>query len=198
MSVQISAKLVGELRGQTGAGLMDCKKALTEANGDLDAAATILRKKGIASADKKAGRATSEGLVDSYIHLGGKVGVLIEVNCETDFVAKNDDFKSFVKDISLHIAALNPVCVSREEVPADLVEKEREVAASQAEGKPAAAVQKIIEGKLNKYYSTVCLLDQPFVKDDSKSVQDVLTEQISKLGENMKIRRFVRYQIGEE
>lgn len=198
MSVQISAKLVGELRGQTGAGLMDCKKALTEANGDLEAAATILRKKGIASADKKAGRATSEGLIDSYIHLGGKVGVLIEVNCETDFVAKNDDFKAFVKDISLHIAALNPVCVSREEVPADLVEKEREVAASQAEGKPAGAVQKIIEGKLNKYYSTVCLLDQPFVKDDSKSVQDVLTEQISKLGENMKIRRFVRFQIGEE
>ncbi|MDQ8184176.1 translation elongation factor Ts [Pelagicoccus sp. SDUM812002] len=198
MSVQISAKLVGELRGQTGAGLMDCKKALTEANGDLDAAATILRKKGIASADKKSGRATSEGLIDSYIHLGGKVGVLIEVNCETDFVAKNDDFKTFVKDVSLHIAALNPVCVSREEVPADLVEKEREVAASQAEGKPAAAVQKIIEGKLNKYYSTVCLLDQPFVKDDSKTVQDVLTEQISKLGENMKIRRFVRYQIGEE
>lgn len=198
MSVQISAKLVGELRGQTGAGLMDCKKALTEANGDLDAAATILRKKGIASADKKAGRATSEGLIDSYIHLGGKVGVLIEVNCETDFVAKNDAFKAFVKDISLHIAALNPVCVSREEVPAELVEKEREVATSQAEGKPAAAVQKIIEGKLNKYYSTVCLLDQPFVKDDSKSVQDVLTEQISKLGENMKIRRFVRYQIGEE
>ncbi|MDQ8179600.1 translation elongation factor Ts [Pelagicoccus sp. SDUM812005] len=198
MSVQISAKLVGELRGQTGAGLMDCKKALTEANGDLEAAATILRKKGIASADKKSGRATSEGLIDSYIHLGGKVGVLIEVNCETDFVAKNDDFKAFVKDISLHIAALNPVCVSREEVPAELVEKEREVAASQAEGKPAAAVQKIIEGKLNKYYSTVCLLDQPFVKDDSKSVQDVLTEQISKLGENMKIRRFVRFQIGEE
>ncbi len=198
MSVQISAKLVGELRAQTGAGLMDCKKALTEANGDLDAAATILRKKGIASADKKAGRATSEGLIDSYIHLGGKVGVLIEVNCETDFVAKNDDFKAFVKDISLHIAALSPVCVSREEVPADLVEKERDVAASQAEGKPAAAVQKIIEGKLNKYYSTVCLLDQPFVKDDSKTVQDVLTEQISKLGENMKIRRFVRFQIGEE
>ncbi|MBD5780667.1 translation elongation factor Ts [Pelagicoccus sp. NFK12] len=198
MSVQISAKQVGELRAQTGAGLMDCKKALTEANGDLEAAATILRKKGIASADKKAGRATSEGLIDSYIHLGGKVGVLIEVNCETDFVAKNDDFKAFVKDVSLHIAALNPVCVSREEVPADLVEKEREVAASQAEGKPAAAVQKIIEGKLNKYYSTVCLLDQPFVKDDSKSVQDVLTEQISKLGENMKIRRFVRFQIGEE
>ncbi len=198
MSVQITAKLVGELRAQTGAGLMDCKKALTEADGDIEAAGTILRKKGIASADKKAGRATSEGLIDSYIHLGGKVGVLIEVNCETDFVAKNEDFKAFVKDVSLHIAALNPVCVSREEVPADLVEKEREVAASQAEGKPAQAIQKIIEGKLNKYYSTVCLLDQPFVKEDSKTVQDVLTEQISKLGENMKIRRFVRYQIGEE
>lgn len=198
MSAQISAKQVGELRAQTGAGLMDCKKALTEANGDLDAAATILRKKGVASADKKAGRATSEGLIDSYIHLGGKVGVLIEVNCETDFVAKNEDFKAFVKDISLHIAALNPVAISREEVPAELVEKEREVAASQAEGKPAAAIQKIIEGKLNKYFAGVCLLDQPFVKDGDKTVQDVLTETIAKLGENMKIKRFVRYQIGEE
>jgi len=177
---------------------MDCKKALTEANGDLEAAATILRKKGVASADKKAGRATSEGLIDSYIHLGGKVGVLIEVNCETDFVAKNDDFKTFVKDISLHIAALNPVAISREEVPADLVEKEREVAASQAEGKPAQAVQKIIEGKLNKYFAGVCLLDQPFVKDGDKTVQDVLTETIAKLGENMKIKRFVRFAIGEE
>ncbi|MBK1878379.1 translation elongation factor Ts [Pelagicoccus mobilis] len=198
MSAQISAKQVGELRAQTGAGLMDCKKALTEANGDLEAAATILRKKGVASADKKSGRATSEGLVDSYIHLGGKVGVLIEVNCETDFVAKNDDFKAFVKDISLHIAALNPVAISREEVPAELVEKEREVAASQAEGKPAQAVQKIIEGKLNKYFAGVCLLDQPFVKDGDKTVQDVLTETIAKLGENMKIKRFVRFAIGEE
>lgn len=197
MSVQISAKQVGELRAQTGAGLMDCKKALTEAGGDLNAAATILRKKGIASADKKAGRATSEGLVDSYIHLGGKVGVLIEVNCETDFVAKNDEFKTFVKDISLHIAALSPVSISRDEVPADLVEKEREVAVSQAEGKPAAAVQKIVEGKLNKYFSSICLLDQPFVKDGDKTVQDVVTEHISKLGENIKIKRFVRYQIGE-
>lgn len=198
MSAQISAKQVGELRAQTGAGLMDCKKALTEANGDLEAAATILRKKGIASADKKSGRATSEGLIDSYIHLGGKVGVLIEVNCETDFVAKNDDFKAFVKDISLHIAALNPVAISRDEVPAELVEKEREVAASQAEGKPAAAVQKIIEGKLNKYFAGVCLLDQPFVKDGDKTVQDLLTEKISTLGENMKIKRFVRFAIGEE
>ena len=177
---------------------MDCKKALVESDGDIEKAITILRKKGMASASKKAGRATSEGLVESYIHLGGKVGVLIEVNCETDFVAKTDDFKSFVKDLCLHVAAVNPVCVSREQVPADLVEKEREIAASQAEGKPPAAVQKIIEGKLNKYYATACMLDQPFVKDSDKSVQDVLSEQISKLGENMVINRFTRFQIGEE
>jgi elongation factor Ts len=196
--MSITAKQVGELRGQTGAGLMDCKKALVESNGDIEKAITILRKKGMASASKKAGRATSEGLVESYIHLGGKVGVLIEVNCETDFVAKTDDFKSFVKDLCLHVAAVNPVCVSREQVPADLVEKEREIAASQAEGKPPAAVQKIIEGKLNKYYATACMLDQPFVKDSDKSVQDILSEQISKLGENMVINRFTRFQIGEE
>ncbi len=177
---------------------MDCKKALTEANGDLEAAATILRKKGIASASKKAGRATSEGLIESYIHLGGKVGVLVEVNCETDFVAKTEDFKAFVKDICLHVAAANPVCVSREQVPAELIEKEREVAAAQAEGKPPAAVQKIIEGKLNKYYATACLLEQPFVKNSDQTVQDVLTEKISKLGENMQISRFTRFQIGEE
>ena len=196
--MSVTAKQVGELRGQTGAGLMDCKKALVESDGDIEKAITILRKKGMASASKKAGRATSEGLVESYIHLGGKVGVLIEVNCETDFVAKTDDFKSFVKDLCLHVAAVNPVCVSREQVPADLVEKEREIAASQAEGKPPAAVQKIIEGKLNKYYATACMLDQPFVKDSDKSVQDVLSEQISKLGENMVINRFTRFQIGEE
>ena len=198
MSVQISAKQVGELRAQTGAGLMDCKKALAEANGDIEEAATILRKKGIASAGKKAGRATSEGLIESYIHLGGKVGVLVEVNCETDFVAKTDEFKQFVKDVCLHIAASSPVCVGREQVPADLVEKEREVAVAQAEGKPAAAVQKIVEGKLNKYYQTVCLLEQPFVKNSDQTVQEVLTEKIAKLGENMQIRRFVRFQIGEE
>jgi elongation factor Ts len=196
--MSITAKQVAELRGQTGAGLMDCKKALTESEGDLEKAITILRKKGMASASKKAGRATSEGLIESYIHLGGKVGVLIEVNCETDFVAKTDDFKSFVKDLCLHIAAVNPICISRDEVPAALIEKEREIAASQAEGKPPAAVQKIVEGKLNKYYATACLLDQPFVKDGEKSVQDILNEQISKLGENMQINRFSRFQIGEE
>jgi len=196
--MSITAKQVAELRGQTGAGLMDCKKALTESEGDLEKAITILRKKGMASASKKAGRATSEGLIESYIHLGGKVGVLIEVNCETDFVAKTDDFKSFVKDLCLHIAAVNPICISRDEVPAALIEKEREIAASQAEGKPPAAVQKIVEGKLNKYYATACSLDQPFVKDGEKSVQDILNEQISKLGENMQINRFSRFQIGEE
>ena len=195
--MSITAKQVAELRAQTGAGLMDCKKALTESEGDIEQAVTILRKKGMASASKKAGRATSEGLVESYIHLGGKVGVLIEVNCETDFVAKTDDFKAFVKDLCLHIAAANPVCISRESVPAELIEKEREIAASQAEGKPPAAVQKIIEGKLNKYYSTACMLDQPFVKDGEKTVQDVLNEQIAKLGENMQINRFSRFQIGE-
>jgi len=177
---------------------MDCKKALTESDGDLEKAVTILRKKGMASASKKAGRATSEGLIESYIHLGGKVGVLIEVNCETDFVAKTDDFKAFVKDLCLHIAAVNPICISREQVPAELIEKEREIAASQAEGKPPAAIQKIVEGKLNKYYASACLLDQPFVKDGDKTVQDILNEQISKLGENMQINRFARFQIGEE
>ena len=195
--MSITAKQVSVLRQSTGAGLMDCKKALVETDGDFDKAVTILRTKGMASASKKAGRATSEGLIESYIHLGGKVGVLIEVNCETDFVAKNEDFKALVKDICLHIAAVSPVCVGRDEVPAELVEKEREVAQGQAEGKPAAAVQKIIEGKLNKYYSTVCLLEQPFVKDSDKTVQQILTEKITTLGENMVIRRFVRYQIGE-
>ncbi len=196
--MSITAKQVGELRGQTGAGLMDCKNALVDSDGDIEKAVTILRKKGVASALKKSGRETSEGLVESYIHLGGKVGVLIEVNCETDFVAKTDDFKSFVKDLCLHIAASSPVCVGRDQVPAELIEKEREIAVSQAEGKPPAAVQKIIEGKLNKYYSTVCMLDQPFVKDGEKTIQDLLNEKISKLGENMKINRFTRFQIGEE
>jgi len=197
MSIQITAKQVGELREKTGAGLMDCKKALAEAGGDIDEAITLLRKQGVASASKKAGRTTSEGLVEAYIHLGGKVGVLVEVNCETDFVAKTDDFKAFARDVCLHVAAASPVCVSRDEVPEDLVKKEREIAASQAEGKPPAAVQKIIEGKLGKYYATACLLEQPFVKNPDKTVQDVLTELIAKLGENIQVKRFVRYQVGD-
>ena len=197
MSNVITAKMVGELRAKTGAGLMDCKKALTEANGDNAQAETILRKKGISQAAKKAGRATSEGLIESYIHLGGKVGVLLELNCETDFVAKTDDFKNLCRDVCLHIAAASPSYVTREEVPEEEVKKEQDIAAAQAEGKPAPAVQKIVEGKLNKYYSTICLLEQPFVKNSDQTIQDLLTAKISALGENLVIQRFVRYQIGE-
>jgi len=196
MSNTITAKMVNDLRAVTGAGLMDCKKALTEANGNIEEAATILRKKGAASAAKKADRATKEGLIESYIHVGGKVGVLIEVNCETDFVARNDDFKSFVKDLCLQIAAASPVCVTREEVPEADLAKEREIATAQVQGKPPAAVQKIVEGKLEKYYSTVVLLDQPFVKQPEKTIKEMLTEKISKTGENIQIRRFVRFQLG--
>jgi elongation factor Ts len=196
MSTAISAQLVAQLREKTGGGLLDCKKALVETNGDLEQAETLLRKKGVASAAKKAGRSANEGLIESYIHLGGKVGVLIEVNCETDFVAKTDDFKNLCRDLCLQIAAASPVCVSREEVPEEEISKEREIAASQAEGKPPPAVQKIVEGKLEKYYSTACLLDQPFVKNPDQTVKDILTTQIAKLGENLVVRRFVRYQIG--
>jgi elongation factor Ts len=195
---QITAKMVAELREKTGAGLLDCKKALDEAKGNQEQAETILRKRGVASAAKKAGRSTSDGLVESYIHVGGKVGVLVEINCETDFVAKTDDFKAFCRDVCLQIAAANPSFVRREEVPEADLAKERDIAMAQLAGKPPAAVQKIIEGKLEKYYSQVCLLDQPFVKDPEgkKTIKDVLTEKIAKLGENMQIRRFVRFQLG--
>ncbi len=192
----ISATMVNDLRSQTGAGLMDCKKALVETNGNIEEAITILRKKGAASAAKKADRDTKEGAIESYIHLGGKVGVLIEVNCETDFVARNDDFKQFVKDLCLHIAAANPTCVTREEVPAADVEKEREIAVSQVAGKPPAAIQKIVEGKLDKYFSSIALLEQPFVKDPEKTVKEMLAATIQKTGENIQIRRFTRYQLG--
>ena len=188
--------MVAQLREKTGAGLLDCKKALEEAQGNMEQADTILRKKGTASAAKKAGRSTSEGLVESYIHVGGKVGVLVEVNCETDFVAKTDDFKSFCRDICLQIAAASPAYVRREEVPETDLTKERDIAAAQVAGKPPAAMQKVIEGKLEKYYSQVCLLDQPFVKQPEKAIKDILTEKIAKLGENMQIRRFVRFQLG--
>jgi len=196
MSTQITAKMVNDLRVATGAGLLDCKKALTEANGNAEEAATILRKKGAASAAKKADRATKEGLIESYIHVGGKVGVLIEVNCETDFVARNEDFKAFVKDLCLQIAAASPVCVTRDEVPAEDVAKEREIATAQVAGKPPAAVEKIVEGKLDKYYSTVVLLDQPFVKQPEVTIKEKLTALITKIGENIQIRRFTRYQLG--
>ncbi|MCB1120234.1 MAG: translation elongation factor Ts [Verrucomicrobiae bacterium] len=197
MSVQITASMVNELRQKTGVGLMDCKKALVESEGDIEEAVTALRKKGVAAAAKKAGREASEGLIEQYIHMGGKVGVLLELNCETDFVAKTDDFKQFAKDLCLHIAAANPSFLSREEVPEELIEKERDIAASQAEGKPPQAVQKIVEGKLDKYYSQVCLVDQPFIKDPAKTIKDLATEKISQLGENIVIRRFARYQLGQ-
>jgi elongation factor Ts len=195
-TITISAQAVADLREKTGAGLLDCKKALTEANGNVEEAITILRKKGAASAAKKAERATKEGVVESYIHVGGKVGVLIEVNCETDFVARNDDFRAFVKDLCLQIAAASPLYVSREEVPEADLQKERDIAAAQVQGKPPAAVQKIVEGKLEKFYSTICLVDQPFVKQPEKTVKEMVTEKIAKIGENIQIRRFVRYQLG--
>jgi elongation factor Ts len=192
----ITAQMVGDLREKTGAGLLDCKKALTESNGNVEEAITILRKKGAASAAKKADRIAKDGLIESYIHVGGKVGVLIEVNCETDFVARNDDFRAFCKDLCLQIAAANPAYVSRDQVPEAELAKEREIAAAQVQGKPPAAVQKIVEGKLEKYFSTVCLLDQPFVKLPEKTVKDMLTERIAKIGENIQVRRFTRYQLG--
>ena len=196
MSIAITATLVNTLREKTGAGMMDCKKALVEANGDLEQAETLLRKKGVASAAKKAGRAANQGLVESYIHLGGKIGVMIEVNCETDFVAKTDDFKQFCRDLCMQIAAASPVCVSRDQVPEADLAKEKDIAASQVAGKPPAAIQKIVEGKLEKYFQQVCLLDQPFVKNPDKMIKEILAENVGKLGENMVIRRFIRYQLG--
>jgi elongation factor Ts len=196
MSTTITASQVNDLRAQTGAGLMDCKRALVETNGNVEEAITILRKKGAASAAKRADREAKEGLIESYIHVGGKVGVMIEVNCETDFVARNEDFKALVRSLGMHIAAANPICVSRDQVPEADVAAERDIAAAQVAGKPPAAVQKIVEGKLEKYFSTVALLDQPFVKTPEKSVKEVITEAIAKTGENIQVRRFVRYQLG--
>jgi elongation factor Ts len=188
--------MVADLRAKTGAGFVDCKKALNETNGNEEEAIDLLRKKGIASASKKADRAASDGLVESYIHMGGKVGVLIEVNCETDFVAKTDDFKALVRDIAMHIAAASPTCVKREDVPAELIEKEKEIAASQVQGKPENIVDKIVTGKMEKVYQEIVLLEQPFVKNPDITIQDLLKEQISKLGENIVVNRFARFQIG--
>ena len=193
---EINPQLVKALREKTNAGMMDCKRALAEVGGDLEKAEDLLRKKGILKAGSKSTRATKEGLVHAYIHVGGKVGVLVEVNCETDFVAKTDDFKSFCQDLCLQIAAASPSYVRREEVPETELAKERDIAAAQMAGKPPAAVQKIVEGKLEKYYSQVCLLDQPFVKNPEKMIKDILSEKVGKLGENMVIRRFTRYQLG--
>jgi elongation factor Ts len=195
----VSASLVKELREKTGAGMMDCKKALEEANGDMERASELLREKGLAAAAKKAGRIASEGLVESYIHANGRIGVLVEVNCETDFVAKTDEFKGFVKDIAMQIAAANPGYVTREEVPTDELEKEKEILKNQAlnEGKPANIVEKMVEGRINKYYQEVCLLEQSFIKDPDKTIENILQEKIVKIGENISIRRFARFELGE-
>ena len=190
-------QLVKQLREKTNAGFMDCKKALAESAGDLEKAEAYLRTKGIASAGKKASRATKEGIVASYIHLQGKVGVLVEVNCETDFVAKNENFRNFVKDITLHIAAAHPLYVSREEVPAKSVESERAIYAAQAKGKPENVVSRIVEGKLDKFYSTVCLLEQGFIKNPDQTIKELISAKIAELGENIVIRRFTRYLMGE-
>ena len=196
MSTLITAQMVNELRGATGAGLLDCKKALTEANGSVAEAMTILRKKLGSKLDKLSTRTTKEGLIESYIHLGGKVGVLIEVNCETDFVARNDEFRAFVRDLCLQIAAANPLYISRDQVPEADLAKEREIAAAAVAGNPPAVVQKIVDGKLENFFSTVCLIDQPFVKQNDKSIKDFLSAQIAKTGENIIIRRFTRFQLG--
>lgn len=195
----ISASKVKELRDRTGVGMMDCKKALQDTNGDVEKAVELLRERGLASAAKKAGRIAAEGLVDSYIHGEGRIGVLVEVNCETDFVAKTDDFKSFVRDIAMHIAASNPKYVSREEIPQHELDKEKEILRAQAlnEGKPEKIVDRMVEGRMEKYISEVCLVEQPFVKDPDKTIKDILNEKISTIGENMSIRRFVRFERGE-
>lgn len=194
----ISPALVKELREKTNAGMMDCKRALEECGGDLEKAETHLRQKGIAGASKKASRSAKEGIVASYIHLAGKVGVLVEVNCETDFVAKNEIFREFVKDITLHIAAAAPSYVAREEVPADLIAKESSIFTAQVEGKPANIVEKIVAGKIDKFYSTICLLEQGFIKNPDLTIQDYINSKIAELGENLRIRRFTRYMVGEE
>lgn len=193
----IDPKLIKTLRDKTNAGMMDCKSALEEAKGNMEEAERILRKKLNLSASKKTDRVAKEGVIASYIHMGGKVGVLLEVNCETDFVAKNDNFREFVKDITLHIAASNPLYVGREEVPESVLKVEREIAADQVKGKPAAVAEKIIEGKLDKYYTSACLLDQPFIKDQNVTIGELLRMKIGEIGENIIIRRFVRYAVGE-
>ncbi|HEX7177578.1 MAG TPA: translation elongation factor Ts, partial [Pyrinomonadaceae bacterium] len=200
---EITAAAVMALRQKTGAGMMECKGALTEAGGNEEQAIDLLRKRGLASAKKKEGRIAAEGAVGSYIHMGGKVGVLVEVNCETDFVARTEAFQSLVKDIAMHIAAAEPRYVARAEVPADLVEKEREIARGQAKNdpknasKPEQVIDKIVEGRLNKFYEEAVLLDQPFVKDPAKTIQDLLTEKIASIKENITVRRFARYKMGE-
>ncbi len=195
----VTIDMIKELREKTGSGMMDCKKALTETNGDMDKAVAWLREKGIASADKKSSRIAAEGIVDAYIHAGGRVGVLIEVNIETDFAAKNEDFRRMVRDLAMQIAAMNPALGRKEDVPADELEKEREIVRNQAlnEGKPEKIVDKIVEGRLSKFYEDNCLLEQAYVKDDSKTIGTLVKEMIATIGENITVRRFVRFEMGE-
>jgi elongation factor Ts len=197
--MEVSASAVKDLREKTGAGMMDCKKALVEAGGDFGKAEEWLRQKGLSAAAKKATRVASEGAIGSYVHMGGKIGVLVEVNCETDFVARNEVFQQFVKDVAMQVAATAPLYLRREEVPADVLEKERAIYREQLreQGKPEKVWDKIIEGKLDKFFKDTCLVDQAFVKDPDKSISELTTEMVAKIGENIQIRRFVRYQLGE-
>lgn len=196
---EVTAELVKQLRERTGAGMMDCKKALAESNGDMEKAIEYLRQKGLATAAKKAGRTASAGVVEAYVHLAGRIGVIVEVNCETDFVARNPQFREFAHDIAMQIAAAKPICVRREDLPPELVEKERAIQRARAleEGKPEKVVDKIVDGRMEKFYKESCLLEQPFIKDDSITIQDLLTQKIALFGENMQIRRFVRFEVGE-
>ena len=198
--MEITANLVKELRDKTGSGFMDCKKALNETAGKVEEAVEYLRKKGLAAASKRAEKAVQEGIIGSYIHQGGKIGVLAEVNCETDFVAKTDDFQTLVRDIAMQVAASNPLYIDRDEIPEDLLEKEKDILRAQAleSGKPEKFVDRIVDGRLEKFFSEVCLLEQPFIKEAEKSVRDHINSNISKLGENIKVKRFIRYKLGEE
>lgn len=197
--MEITASMIKELRELTGAGMLDCRKALTESGGDMPKAIEYLQKKSLASAAKKAGRIAAEGAVGSYIHMGGKIGVMCEINCETDFVARTDAFQALVKDVCMHIAAMSPLYVDSDEIPAEAVAKQREIFLAQLaeSGKPANILEKIVDGKIKKWFSDVCLLEQAFVKDTDKSVRQLITEQVAKIGENIKVRRFTRYALGE-
>ena len=196
-TMEISAAMVKKLRDQTGAGMMECKAALTEANGNIEEATTILRKRGLAQATKKAGRTTNEGLIGSYIHMGGKIGVLVEINCESDFVARTEDFQNLAREVAMHVAAASPQFVKREDVPADLLERERAIYRDQVKDKPAQVIDKIVEGKVNSFYEQVCLLDQPSIRDPKMTIGALVQQAVAKMGENISIARFVRFKLGE-
>jgi elongation factor Ts len=198
--MNITSQMVKDLRDKTSAGMMDCKKALTETNGDMEKANDLLRQKGLAVAAKRAGRATSQGVIETYIHAGGKLGVMVEIDCETDFVAKTDAFKGFARDLAMHIAAANPVAITREEVPENVISREKEIYIQQAldSGKPKNIIEKMVTGKMEKFLADICLLEQKFVKDPERSIQDMLTDMVGKIGENISIKRFARFQVGVE